>query len=433
MTRRTAIATPEPDDSDRPARRTRGRRNANGEGTIRLRKDGRYEGMVFVNTPEGLWKRVSVYARTRDECHDEVVKLQDQARRGLPATTTSLTVGEFMTYWLEEIARPAIRRTTYVTYESAVRLHVIPGLGRRKLKALQPQHIRAWLTAVSKTCQCCAQEKDAKRAAQSGETPRCCAKGKCCEQVLSGQSVRHLLRILRAALQAALEEELISRNVARLVKLRTTADRRVRAFTASEARQFLGAAKEHRLYALWAVALAIGLRRGEALGLSWADVDLKAGRVTIRQALYRVGRQLKLDEVKSEASGASVPLPAQLVGVLREHRKRQLVERSEAGKDWQELGLVFTTKLGGMVEPRNVNRMFATLCERADVRPIRVHDLRHSCATLLFTMGVEAATVQRILRHSSIAITTAIYLEVIETVQRDAIGKMDAFFPEEED
>lgn len=261
-------------------------------------------------------------------------------------------------------------------------------------------------------------------------TCQCCVKGERCKQTLSGPSV---LRILRAALQDALEEELISGNVARLVRFRTTTDRRVPAFTASKARQFPVAANGHRLYALWAVALASERRRGEALGLNWSNVDLNAGRVTIRQALYRVAGELKLDEVKSEASGTSVPLPAQLVEVLKEHRKNQLVERSEAGKDWQETGLVFTTKLGGMIEPRSVNRMFHALCAKATVRPIRVHDLRHSCATLLFTMGVEAATVQRILRHSSITVTTTIYLEVIESVQRDAVEKMDAFFPTREE
>lgn len=430
MTSRTLVGTPDPDEPDEgtpPARR--GRRNANGAGTIRQRKDGRYEGMVFVDTPEGLRKRVSVYGRTWDACHDEVVKLQDQARRGLPTATNSLTVGAYLEYWLNEIARPAIRRTTFVTYEGAVRLHIVPGLGRRKLKALQPQHVRSWLAAVSSTCQCCAQGKDEAWAKRTDQPPRCCAKGECCGQVLGGASIRHLLRILRAALQDAVEEELVSRNVARLVRFRAAPDKRVRAFTAPEARKFLATAKTHRLYALWAVALAIGLRRGEALGLAWTDVDLVAGRLTVRQALYRVGGVLKLDEVKSDASSTSVPLPVPLVAVLREHRKVQLAERAAAREDWRDNDLVFTTALGRPIEPRNVNRMFAVLCRKAQVREIRVHDLRHSCATLLFTMGVEAATVQRILRHSSITVTTAVYLEVIESVQRDAVDKMDAFFP----
>jgi integrase len=430
MITRTLVGAPEPDEPDDKPGRGRARRNVNGEGTIYKRKDGRYEGKVFVQTPDGLTKRVSVYGASWEECHDQVVALQDQVRRGLPVFTSTTTVAEYMTYWLNEIARPAVRRTTFTTYEGAVRLYIVPGLGRRKLKALQAQHIRAWLSEVRKTCQCCAQGKDAKRAEADQHEARCCAKGRCCKQVLSAPSIRHLLRVLRAALQDAVEEELLARNVARLVKLQLTNDRKVRAFSRAEASEFLAAARKHRLYALWAVALAIGLRRGEALGLSWDDVDLVAGRVTIRQALYRVGGVLKLDDVKSEASSATVPLPLPLVKILREHQKRQLVERSEAGSEWRETGLVFTTKTGRPVEPRNVNRMFAALCRAANIRPIRVHDLRHSCATLLFSMGVEAATVQRVLRHSSITVTTGTYVEVIESVQRDAVSRMDAFFPD---
>lgn len=169
------------------------------------------------------------------------------------------------------------------------------------------------------------------------------------------------------------------------------------------------------LYALWAVALAIGLRRGEALGLRWADVDLANGRVVITKALSRVGTDLALRDVKTELSAASVPLPAELVAILRRHRLDQLGDTQVARGN--SLGLVFTTKNGTPLEPRNVNRAFETLCRRAGVRSIRLHDLRHSCATLLFTMGVEAATVQRAFCHSSVSVTTGTYVDVIEQVQ----------------
>lgn len=172
----------------------------------------------------------------------------------------------------------------------------------------------------------------------------------------------------------------------------------------------------------------MGLRRGEALGLAWAGVDLEEGRLTIRQALHRVDGQLRLDPVKTDASIAVLPLPTSLVSILRRHRKQQLQERFAAGSRWRETGLVFTTAHGGFIEPRNANRMFHNLCEKADVPQLRVHDLRHSCATLLFTMGVQPATVQRILRHSSITVTTGTYVEVVEAVQRDALDSMGSLF-----
>lgn len=418
------------EDRPRGAGRRVQRRNVNGEGTIYQRKDLRYEGKVFVTTADGLRKRVSVYGDTWEECHDEVVRLLDQQRRGLPAVTTTLTVADYMTYWLRDIAEPSIRRTTYATYEGAVRLHILPGVGRKKLRTLQAAHVRAWLTALRKTCQCCAQGKDAARARSAQSAARCCARDprQCCQDYLSASSIRHLLRVLRAALQDAVDEDLIARNVARLVQLRVTDAHKVRAFTAEEAKKLLATARGHRLYALWSVALAMGLRRGEALGLSWDDVDLSAGRITIRHALHRVDGELKLDAVKTDASAATLPLPASLKAVLKAHRRRQHEERLAAGSDWVDTGRVFTTNAGGYLEPRNVNRTFAALCDKAGVRRVRVHDLRHSCATLLFTMGVDAATVQRILRHSSISVTTGTYVEVIEAVQRDALDTMSTFF-----
>ena len=252
---------------------------------------------------------------------------------------------------------------------------------------------------------------------------------RCCQAVLSASSIRHVLRVLRAALQDAVDEELLSRNVARLVQLRVTDDRKVRSFTRAEALRFLEAAEQHRLYALWAVALAMGLRRGEALGLAWADVDLEEGRLTVRQALHRVDGQLRLDPVKTDASVAVLPIPDPLVTILRGHRRRQLARTvCRPARSWRETGLVFTTAQGGFIEPRNANRIFHSLCKKANVPQLRVHDLRHSCATLLFTMGVPPATVQRILRHSSITVTTGTYVEVIEAVQRDALDSMGTLF-----
>lgn len=407
------------------APRSRSRRNANGQGGVYRRADGRWEGKFFVDTPDGRRKRVSVYGDTEREALDELNKLRDQQRRGVPIATTTLRVADYMSYWLEHIAEPSIRRTTYATYEGDVRLHIIPGIGRRKLKSLQATHIREWLNDLRTTCQCCAQTRDAGRT-----TPRCCAKTnpECCRAVLSPSSIRHILRVLRAALQDAVDEELLSRNVARLVQLRVTDERRVRSFSRDEALRFLQTAEKHRLYALWAVALAMGLRRGEALGLAWSDVNLDEGRLTVRQALHRVDGQLRLDPVKTDASVAVLPIPAPLVTILTAHRRRQREERIAAGHDWRDNGLVFTTAHGGFIEPRNANRMFHNVCAKANVPQLRVHDLRHSCATLLFTMGVQPATVQRILRHSSITVTTGTYVEVIEAVQRDALDSMGSLF-----
>ena len=164
----------------------------------------------------------------------------------------------------------------------------------------------------------------------------------------------------------------------------------------------------HRLYALWAVALAMGLRCGKALGLAWADVDLDGGRLTV----WQVEGQLRQNPVKTDASVAVLPIPAPLLNILRAHRKRQLEERFAAGSRWRDTGLVFTTSCGGFIEPRNANRMFHVFARRRTCPSCACTIFAIRCATLLFTMGVQPATVQRILRHSSITVTTGTYVEV---------------------
>jgi integrase len=262
--------------------------------------------------------------------------------------------------------------------------------------------------------------------------PRCCAKGECCGSVPSDTTVRYLLKLLRAALQAATDEELIERNVARLVKLRVTTRRKIAPLSIQESRRFLTVARTHRLFALWAVALGIGLRRGEALGLMWSDVDLDRARLTVRRSLQRVDGKLSLHQTKTSTSERTIPLPQPLIQALHDHRQRQLEERFTAGTTWEDHNLIFCTTHGRPIEPRNLNRAFAALLHKVNLRPIRLHDLRHSCATMLFAQGVEAATVQRILGHSSITVTTSTYVDVIEQVQHDALCRLDALFDDDD-
>ncbi|MET8875587.1 tyrosine-type recombinase/integrase [Nocardia sp. NPDC004604] len=408
------------------------KRNPNGSGTIGTRKDGRVELKLFVETPDGKRKRVSVYGATWEEADAERTRLKELQRKGIPVDVTTMTVRQYLGRWLTTVAEPSIRGTTFVTWEALVRLYMIPGIGKYKLKALQARHIRDWLNGLPTQCQCCAQGKDAKRVAKSDDQSkaRCCARKpvECCQQYVSTGTRRTILRVLRAALQDAVDDEVLARNVAKQVKMPTGHIRKEKAWTEEEALRFLETAKDHRLYALWSVALAIGLRRGEALGLRWSEVNLTAGTVDIVKALYRVGGTLGLHDVKTESSEASVPLPPKLLAILRQHQIDQSedAEVSNANK----LGLVFTSTRGTPLEPRNVNRAFAELVKKSGVRPIRLHDLRHSCATLLFAQGVDPATVQRILRHASITTTTSIYMEVIERVQRDAVAGMDSLFPD---
>jgi integrase len=449
---RTAVAAAEPDDQGGGKKTRGGKRNVNGEGNIRQRSDGRWEGRAYILTTDGRELRRSVYGKTWDEAHEKLTKLQADMIVGVRVPATGWTVGEYLTYWLKEVARDRVRPTTFRSYEQLTRLYLVPLLGKKKLTRLQAPDLRVAFNKLKKVCQCCATGRDQEREDKANrererrkdmrprknariiEGARCCAKTprQCCKAVLSDGSIRAIHRLIRAALQDAITEGILVTNVAKNLRLGHKYRPQVSAWSADEARLFLKTARQDRLYALYAVALSLGLRRGEALGLRWEDVDLDEGVIRVRQSLHRVEGKLQFGPVKSDGSERAVAMPAPCRTALRRHRKQQDEEAEAAGKGWNKLGLVFTTGLGTPIEPRNINRHFARLTRRAGVRSIRFHDLRHSCATLLYGQGVSVENIQDVLGHSSPTITKMIYIEVSREVQRGAVDRLNHLFGDED-
>jgi integrase len=188
----------------------------------------------------------------------------------------------------------------------------------------------------------------------------------------------------------------------------------------------LVAIEAHRWRALWLIFLSLGLRKGEALGLLWPDVDLGTGLVTVQRSLRRRGGRLVDGPVKTQASSATVPVPRPLAAVLAEHRAVQQREREQACT-WADPDRVFTTSHGTPLDPRNVNYEWTKVCAAAGIDPIRPHDLRHSMATLALRQGVDIKTIQTMLRHSRLATAADLYTHVLAEVQRsgaDRIGDL---------
>lgn len=411
-------------------RRRKAVRKANGSGTIKKRKDGRHEGQVFVRTTSGEFKRVSVYGRSWEDCDEKITRLKADNYAGISAAVNTYTVAQWLNYWLEDVVKPARKPSTYVGYEVAVRLYLVPQLGKVKLTSLKTADVRGMLNRIRQQCQCCAQGWDADRPEAKR---RCCAVGKCCQRFPNPARAHHVFRTLRAALGVAVAEEVLTRNVASFAKPTRPRRHRFQTWSVAEATTFLTATRDHRLYALFAVAIALGMRRGEALGLRWSDVDLVNGTMTMAMQLQRVAGQLRHDETKTDDSTRVVALPRPCVQALRRHRAQQAGERLAAGDRWTDSGLVFTTRKGTPIEPRNINRTFDALIARIGVTRIRFHDLRHSCATLLFAQGVDLQTIRDLLGHSSISVTSAIYVDVLREVQRDAVDRLGHLFgPDDE-
>lgn len=276
-------------------------------------------------TTDGTFRRTYVYGRTREQVHIRLVELQDRSARGIPRADHVWKVGEYLDYWLENIARQAARPSTYAKYETITRLYLRPGLGRYRLDRLSVAVVQSWLNS----------------------------------RLAAGDSIAkvHVVRtVLGSALTRAMREELISRNVARLATLPPDRPVRQQPWSPAEARAFLQAARGDGLYPAFVLLLVYGLRRGEVLGLSWHDVDMEHGVLRIHQQLLRARGRLQLGPVKTNAGRRDLPLLGVARSVLLHHAELKVL--GSALHEWTAHDLVFTTRTGRPVEPRNLARSF---------------------------------------------------------------------------
>jgi integrase len=225
--------------------------------------------------------------------------------------------------------------------------------------------------------------------------------------------------------------DLVPRNVAKAAKPPSLSRSERRALTYEEAGALLSAIAGDRLEPLFVVLLATGLRRGEVLGLRWADIDLDAEVLHVRQTLQRVNGCLTIVPPKTHRSARPLPVSKLAAGALTQQRARQEEERLRAGEAWHDLGFAFASVIGTPMEPRNVNRRFEQLRSRAGLSWLRLHDLRHAFATFLLDDGVELRTVMELLGHSTIRLTADTYGHVLPARAREAASVIDKAFGKE--
>lgn len=373
------------------------KRRPNGGGTIAKRADGRYQGAAYVTDTDGNRVRKYVYGATWDEASEKLGKLQDQERSGIPVPSRSWSLGEWLAYWLEHIIEPEREHNTYVKYESKVRLYLMPHLGKKSMVKLTPAQIRTFMAALRR------------------------------EKV--GAATRfEVLRTLRNALNRAVREELLTRNVALLVDMPKVSKDRGTAWNAREAITFLRTARAHRFYAACVLVLVLGLRRSEVLGLRWQDIDFENGQFTpTKQVQREKGIGLVLKDLKTESSQAVLPLPEFCARALEERRALQELERKIVGDAWSQESdhdVIFSSERGRLTDPVGFSRTFNALVKRAGVRRITVRLARHTCGTLLAFLKVHPKVAQAILRHSQISMTMDVYTHVVGDGEREAVSML---------
>src|SRR5258707_14594132 len=369
-------------------------RRGHGEGSIYRRKDGRYAAAITLENR----KRKTFYGKTRREVQEKLNAALHEQKRGMLAIGPQQLLKTYLENWLEQAYKPTVKLNTYVQYRSVIRHHLVSAFGNIPVQKLTPEKIRAFY-----------------------------------RQKIDEGSKSRTVGLIHAALHRALEDAvkqgLVARNVAKLVSPPRIDRYDAHTLTVEQAEKLLEAARGSRLDALMILALTTGMRRGELLALQWDDIDFKQGLVSVHRTMTRVGGYGYVEgEPKTRSSRRRIMLPGMALEALRVHRTQQERIWVNVGEKWQDKVLEFCDGYGGFFSPDMVLRRFDKLLDEAGLPHMRFHDLRHSAATILLVAGVHPKVVQERLGHSTIAMTLDVYSHVLPSMQQEAAGKIDDLF-----
>jgi integrase len=380
-----------------PRKRTAGRRRPRGEGSVyEVRSEGRWRGSVSVTEPDGRRRRLVVSGDTSDEAREKLAEAKKAVEAGARELHGRLTVSSYLQRWLAQ-HRGQVRASTWLARQGHIKNYIDPAIGRITMRKLTPSDVERMTSDM----------------VSRGLSPRTAA---------------HARTTLRLALRDAERDSLVTRNVAALARPPKVSRPEMQVLDGEQTRRLLAFTQDDRWHPLWQVLAGSGLRLGEALGLTWDDVDFDDATIAVRRSLAKVAAgEWGLTEPKTSRSRRIVPIPATTVRALREAKDRQDAERAGAGRDWQEHPEgqpVFADGYGRRFEPTYANRQLHLTLKRAGLPHIRLHDLRHGYASALLTEGVPLLTVSRLLGHSSIVITSDTYAHLTQSMTRDAAAAM---------
>lgn len=365
------------------------KRRSNNEGSIFKRKDGRWVAQVTIQG-----NKISKYFKTQGDARKWLLTIRTQIIDGLNLAGAQTTLKDFLEHWMKSYAS-SVRPNTFISYKGVIYNHIIPTLGKIKLKDLRTDQIQALYNLES-------------------------------EKGVSPKMVQYVHSVLRRAMNFAVRWGLVVRNPVVGAIRPKTIKKEMKILDGDQVRIFLSAAKETRYEALFWVAVSTGLREGEILGLKWSDLDWRSRHMQIRRQLQRqYCKGLILTEPKSAAGKRMIVLSSATISVLHQHFDQQQEEKMIAMDKWQENDLIFPSKIGTYLDPSNMWQSFKDTLKRAQLPDIRFHDLRHTAASLMLMQGTHPKIVQERLGHSDIALTLNTYSHVIPTMQEEAAEKMD--------
>jgi integrase len=376
-------------------------------GTI-VKRRSLFYGVVSIKDPQtGERKRqwLGGFPRRRD-AERAITEVLDSIDRSAYVPPTKQTLEQYLTgEWLPAI-KATIRPSTWDSYRRNIENHILPRIGSVVLSKVTAPNLNAFYAGLLET---------GRKDRRGG---------------LSAKTVRYIHTTLHRAFRDAVRWGKLSRNPANLAdppKQRATRTAEINAWSAEEARGFLAYCRDDRLAACYLLALTTGMRRGELLGLRWADIDLDGGHLSIRQTVVSVGYEVRLSEPKTDRSRRTLAIDPATVAALRAHHDRQAQERAAWGPAWVETGLVFTRENGEGVHPQLLSDAFDRHVKASGLRRVRFHDLRHTYATLALDSGMKPWDLSDRLGHSSVAFTLNVYRHAIKATQDQAAAAAAVF------
>ncbi len=364
----------------------------NGEGTVRLRKDGRWEGRVVIGYDDkGNPKTKSVLAHTKGECVEKLERLKEECGRTAEKLKPDMPFGEWIDFWYQYFSSPKLRPTTQATYENRIYGHIIPSIGKIPLSKLTQNDLQQFYAKLKRT----------------GRKTNVELKG----TGVSDRMVRSCHALCRSSLEKAVEEGLITRNPSIGCKLPPKKNGEMKVLTQTEIVRLLNQAYDEGYYEMFLLELTTGMRRGEILGLKWRDLNLETGELNIKRQLTTKG----ISVPKTKSSIRTILLPPDMLELLREMKKT-------AKYDW-----IFPSpvKEGEPRNPTAITKRFRIMLERAHCKHVRFHDLRHTFATMALENGMDVKTLSAMIGHVSSETTLNIYSHVTDTMRAQAAVKID--------
>jgi integrase len=369
------------------------RRRGNQEGTIFQDKHGVWWAQL---PPDEQGRRPKRRAKTQREAREKLRELEQERAQGLNLAEKQPTVDQFATTWLETVVRRTVKASTYASYSYILTKYVLPELGSMRLEKLTTPRIQKLINDLT-------------------------------DHDLSPSTVRNAYVRLRTMLAVAVSYRLIPHNVAAGVVLPKLGSGPPRALTVAEAQAFIAALGTVRNTVAFHLLLGLGLRRGEVLGLRWADIDWEAQTIKVTQQVQLVGQKVVISTPKTEGSTRLLPLTATMLAALAQKRAAQEEERTALGAAWHDHGLIFASETGTPTSPRNLYRTFEVARARATLPDVRLHDLRHTCATLLGELGVAEGVIGALLGHVPGNITQH-YARATLAAMREAVALLEAHY-----